>query len=821
MRVPLNWLKEYVNFEASVDELARRLTLGGVEVAAIERLGADWQGISVGEIVEVQKHPQADRLQIARVDCGSGEVRLSVTGAPNVQPGQRGQKVAVAKPGARLYSGHDSSHGTFIVAPTRLRGVDSEVVLCSEKELGLSDDHSGILFLEPDAPLGRPLSKLMGDTVVDLELTPNLARCLSIIGLAREVAALLDAELVISEPRCRSEGVPIADRVEVEIADADLCARYTAMLIEGIQNGPSPAGMRRRLQLAGMRPINAIVDITNYVMLEWGQPLHAFDFDILRDRAAGKIPQITIRRARAGETITTLDGVARTLDEQTLLIADEQGPIAIAGVMGGLETEVSGKTRAVLLESANFNNINNRRTAQRLKLTSEASLRFTRGVPAELTLRAARRASELMRQHAQGVIAGGAVDLYPRRGRKVQITLEPREVKRILGLSLSKTRITTALRKLDFQCEPDGKALKVTVPWHRLDVEIPADVIEEIARVIGYDRLPEALIAESSPLGQTSAGVEPEEQVRDLLVSCGLTEVITYSLSNPAVDAQLYPAGKAPTADQYLKLANPLSSERAYLRRSLMAQLLETVAQNLRHHEQVLIFEIGRVYLPETVAPDGLPNEPRRLGLALSGPRHPPSWNETPAELDFFDLKGVMATLLQRLGISAVRSVPLSQWPFHPGRAAELRINATSLGCFGEVHPEVAERFKLKGQTMLAELDLEALLGQSAQGPRRYQPSPRFPAVAQDLAIMLSEAIPAAQVEELIWKAGRPLLSEIRLFDVYQGEQVPAGQRSLAYSLRYLALDRTLTDEEVQAVHVKIETTLARELGAKVRGVES
>jgi phenylalanyl-tRNA synthetase beta chain len=820
MRVPLSWLRDYVEFEATADELARRLTLGGLEVAAIERLGADWQGISVGEIVEVEKHPQADRLQIARVDCGSGEVRLSVTGAPNVEPGQHGQKVAVAKPGARLHSGHDSANETFIVAPTRLRGVDSEIVLCSEKELGLSDDHTGILLLDSEAPVGQPLNDLLGDTVFELELTPNLSRCLSVIGLTREIGGLLDGRLKLSEPRCKAEGAPLAGRVEVEIVDADLCARYTAMLIENVSNGQSPAWMRRRLQLAGMRPINTIVDITNYVMLEWGQPLHAFDFDILRERADGKAPRITIRRARAGETITTLDGVARTLDKETLIIADERGPIAIAGVMGGLETEVSEKTRAVLLESANFDNINNRRTAQRLKLTSEASLRFTRGIPSELTLRAARRAVELMREHAQGVIAEGVVDVYPRKQRQVQITLEPREVKRILGLPLSKSRITTALLKLDFKCEPDGKALRVTVPWHRLDVEIPADVIEEIARVIGYDRLPEALIAESPPMGQSSAGVEREETVRDLLVSCGLTEVITYSLSNPAADAQLYPTDRAPLGDKYLKLANPMSSERAYLRRSLMAQLLETVAENQRHHERVLIFEIGRVYLPEKVASDGLPSEPRRLSLALSGPRHPLSWNEAPSELDFFDLKGIIITLLQGFGVSAATFAPITQWPFHPGRAAELRINDVALGSFGEVHPEVAERFKLKGQTMLAELDLEALLARSAEVIRHYQPSPRFPVVAQDLAIILPENIPAARVEALIWRAGQPLLSEIRLFDVYKGEQVPAGQRSLAYSLHYLAPDRTLTDEEVQAVHAKIQTTLARELGAKVRGVE-
>jgi phenylalanyl-tRNA synthetase beta chain len=825
VRVPLRWLSEYVDFDASVEELTRRLTHAGLEVAAIERFGTDWQGIVIGEIVEVRDHPQADRLRIAQVDCGSS-VKLSVTGAPNVRAGQRGLKVAVAKPGARLYSGHASAKEIFTVEPAQVRGVASEVVLCSEKELGISDDHTGILLLDSNASVGRPLTELLGDTVLELELTPNLARCLSVIGVAREISALLNGRaLKIGAPQCRAAGPSIDERAEVEIADEKLCARYTAMLIEGVQNGPSPTWLRWRLQLAGMRPINVLVDITNYAMLEWGQPLHAFDYDALCARARDGLPRITVRRARNGEKITALDGVERPLNDESLVIADERGPIAIAGVMGGRETEVSEKTRAVLLESACFDRTSIRRTAQQLKLHSEASLRFGRGIPAELALRAARRAADLMRQHARGTVAQGVVDAYPHKQPTMEISLEPQEVKRLLGLSLDKRRITSALRALDFTVEREGRALRVTVPWHRLDVEIPADLIEEIARVIGYAQLPETLIAEPPPSHRPQVDLPLEEGVRDLLVGAGLTEVITYSLTDPTADAKLYPAGEV-LHEEYLGLTNPLSSERAYLKRSLMAQLLATVAENQRHRERVAIFEIGHVYLPRSDATDGLPDEPRRLALALAGPRRPPAWNEPSVEVDFFDLKGIIDELAQRLGLCGSFS-PIARWPFHPGRAAELRIDGVSLGYLGEVHPEVGERFELRGRTMLAELDLEMLLAKSAVGAngrsalRRYQPAPRFPAIQQDLAIVLDERIPASRIEALIRQAGQPLLSAIHLFDVYRGDQIPAGQRSLAYSLQYRAPDRTLTDQEVQAVQAKIQAALAQELGAKVRGAES
>ncbi|NLE76118.1 MAG: phenylalanine--tRNA ligase subunit beta, partial [Chloroflexi bacterium] len=448
MRVPLSWLREYVDVTLDVDELAERLTLAGLEVGAVERVGADWarDKIFVAQVVGVRPHPNADRLTLVTVDYGQGRQQEMVTGAPNVRVGDQGQKVVFAAEGARLIDGHADDGRILTLKPTRIRGVLSAGMVCSEKELGLGTSHEGILILPDDAPVGTPLADYLGDTVLDIDLTPNLARCLSIVGVAREVAALIGQTVRLPSTDWLAEGAPIAGRVEVVIEDPQLCNRYVAALIQGVSFGPSPYVMQRRLLLAGMRPINAVVDVTNYVMLEWGQPLHAFDYRRLRNRQGqtideagpdGEPPAITVRRARSSETMVTLDGVHRALTPDMLVIADGVGPVAIAGVMGGLETEVTDQTTDILLESANFDFINNRRTAQALRLPSEASYRFGRGIPASLGWPAAHRAAELMRRLAGGVIADGVVDAYPVPQRKVAVEITQAEVQRILGVPLS------------------------------------------------------------------------------------------------------------------------------------------------------------------------------------------------------------------------------------------------------------------------------------------------------------------------------------------------------------------------------------------------
>ncbi|MBC7243505.1 MAG: phenylalanine--tRNA ligase subunit beta, partial [Anaerolineae bacterium] len=634
MRVPLSWLKEYVDIgDITVDELAERLTLAGLEVVGIERIGDWWDRdkIFVGQIVRVDPHPNADRLTLPTVEYGGPEPITVVTGAPNIRVGDAGQKVALALAGAVLIDGYAEDRRKTTLKPTKIRGVRSAGMVCSERELGLSDSHEGILILPDDAPVGMPLADYLGDVVLDLDLTPNLARCFSMIGVAREVAALLGRPLRVEEPTMEATGPSIEGQIDLEIADPDLCARYTAALIKGVKIGPSPWWMQRRLTLAGMRPINNIVDITNYVMLEWGQPLHAFDYHALRPRP-GKThpPAIIVRRARPGEKMTTLDGVERQLTGDMLLICDGAGPVAIAGVMGGLESEVTDQTTDILLESANFDAINNRRTAQALRMSTEASARFGRGIAPSMTVRAARRAAQLMRELAGGEIAQGLADLYPRPQETVVVTFTTAEVERILGVHMSVEEIVDILRRLEFQCRVEGETIHATVPDHRLDVRIPADIMEELARVYGYDRIPSTLLADELPPQRRFHQLETEEFIRDVLAGCGLQEVITYSLTSLEVEGRLYPEGESPRPEDFIRLANPLSSEREYLRRSLKASLLSTVASNLRHTPQVGIFEIAAVFEP---APgELLPREPMRLALAMAGPRQPLAWHPPAPE---------------------------------------------------------------------------------------------------------------------------------------------------------------------------------------------
>jgi phenylalanyl-tRNA synthetase beta chain len=741
-----------------------------------------------------------------------------VTGAPNIKVGDRGLKVAFAREGAKLIDGYSEKRRYVTLKPTKIRGVLSAGMVCSEKELGLSDEHEGILLLHDEAPLGVPLQDYLGETVLDIELTPNLGRCLSIIGVAREVAALTDQPLRLTDPTMTAEGPSIAGHVEIEIPDPDLCSRYSATLIKGVKVGPSPTWMQQRLRAAGMRPLNSIVDITNYVMLEWGQPLHAFDYHKLRGRKEGEKPIIIVRRAKQGEKITTLDGVERDLSSDMLLITDGGGPVAVAGIMGGLESEVTQSTEDVLLEAASFNNLNNRRTSELLKLPSEASLRFGRGVPPGTTVLAARRASELMRQLAGGVIAAGIADAYPREQPVVTVDLAPKEVNRLLGMKVSPQRIVDLLESLGFSCEA-GKSsppIHVTVPYYRLDVALPADLVEEVARVVGYDNIPSALLRDELPPQQRNPSLENEQTVRDILVGCGLSEVITYSMTNMESVSKLDSERRAVDPADYVQLANPLTSEREYMRRTLMHSLLETVHDNLRFTDQAAIFEIARVYLPQ---PDqDLPAEPRRLGIAMAGPRHTASrFNHSDEVLDFYDLKGIAETLLERLHLTDC-SFAVTQHPvFQGNRVAELLVGNTEVGVMGEVHPLVREHFDLAVQRVcLLELDLEVLFAQIPSS-YYYQPVPRFPAVTEALALIVDEAVPAAQVRDAISKAGGRLLQRVHLFDVYRGAQIPAGKKSLAYTLTYQATDRTLTDKTVDKLRLRIQKNLGKQFGAQLR----
>ena len=833
MKVPISWLKEYVDIDTGIDELAERLTLAGLEVGAVEHLGDWWdrEKIVVGEVVEVRSHPNADRLVLVDVAYGSDEPEQCVTGAPNLFPykgaGPVSLKVAFAMEGAELYDGHKEGFVKTRLKPAKIRGIRSRSMVCSEKELGISEEHEGIMFLPDDAPVGMALADYLGDTVLDLDLTPNLARCFSMVGVAREVAALTGGSLRYPSTNWQTAGTPASELARVEIEDPHLCSRYIAAIIRDVEIGPSPEWMQEWVRRAGMRPISNIVDITNFVMLEWGQPLHAFDYDKLVARADGEVPTIIVRRAEDGETMKTLDGVVRTFSDETLLICDTRGPIAVAGVMGGYDTEISEDTRNILLESANFDLVSVRRTTQALKLPSEASARFGRGIHPDLAAPAVRRASELMRVLAGGTIAPGLVDEYPVKPVPVVIDLTTSEVERSLGIHFDLDAIASILEPLEFRCEPISEdALRVTVPNHRLDCEYPADLIEELVRIYGYDRIPLTEMADRLPPQRSNRALQLEEKVRDILVGCGLQEVITYSLTNLDQEAALDPSVTADDldSDSYITLANPITQERSVMRHSLLVTGLETAAANLRFCDRVEIFEVGRVFLPETG--EELPAEPRRLSMVVTGLRSERHWLETEGpDLDFFDLKGVVEALLARLHVAGAVFESAEHPTFQEGRTAKILLEdpersseqSVVLGFLGEIDPVVRDGFGLPDRRVAAaELDLEVLL---AHVPETWfvEPITPYPAALQDLAVIVEDQVPAGTVEKLIAESGGFLLKDVSLFDVYRGDPVPEGKKSLAFALSFQAPDKTLRDDIVAKQVQRIVQRLKKELGAELR----
>ena len=827
MRVPISWLKEFVDVPVPVPELADRLTFAGLEVAAVERIGLpgsalpwDRERLLVGRIREVTAHPNADRLVLATVEYGTERVKTVVTGAPNLTIGDSGQKVAFALEGARLWDAYAETRQPLTLKGRKVRGVYSDGMVCSERELGLSEAHEGILLLDDDAPVGTPLADYLGDEVLELEILPNMARCLSVLGVAREVAALTNGRARVPQPTMLAEGEPIAGKIHVTIADPALSARYTATLITGVGIGPSPGWLQRRLRLAGVRPINNVVDVTNYVMLEWGQPLHAFDYDALVRRAKG-VPEITVRPAHPRETLVTLDGVTRTLTPDRLVIADTAGAIAVAGVMGGAETEVTDGTTAILLESANFHFVSIRKTMQALKLPSEASIRFGRGVPPAVAEPAAMRATELIRTLAGGTVAAGIADCYPAPQVPVVVSLSTEDAKRILGMDMAREEMARILTALEFTCEPEGETvLRVTAPVSRLDIGIGVigvhDLLEEIARIFGYDRIPVTDLADTLPPQRNNTTVEREDRVRDLLTVTGLQEIVTYRLTTPEREAMLAP-GAAVGGEPCVRLANPVSAERTAMRRTLAAGILDAMAQNARNRDRLCFFELGPVFLP--VGGEALPTEPRRLGIGMAGPVAPASWREQePARIDFFSLKGVVEALLTGLQLSEVTFDPVSHPLFAPGRSARVAVLGAAVGVLGEIHPQVRAAFDLAvSPVCLAELDLDRLLARMASS-YPVRPVPRFPPVLEDVALVVEEAVPASALSAAIRAAGGPLLADVRLFDVYRGEQLASGKKSLAFSLSFQAADRTLTDAEVEAEKRRILEAVSRELGALLRG---
>ncbi len=813
MRVPLKWLSEFVVIEVPLEDLLERLPAAGIEVGEVERFGADWdrERILVGEITAVRQHPNADRLTLATVAYGGGRTIEVVTGAPNITIGMSGVMVPLALSGARLVDAYAPEGGFTVLKPSKIRGVRSEGMVCSEKELGISTEHGGILILPGDAEPGTPLVDYLGDTILHVELTPNLSHCLSLAGIAREIAAMGCGTLV-ERPDSFVEGKDVAaDQIAVRIEAPDLCGRYCAAVVGGVTIGSAPFAMRHRLRLAGIRPINNVVDATNYVMWETGQPLHAFDLDTLRAETGSATPVIVVRPSREGEGMTTLDAVERPLVAGTLLICDGAGPVALAGVMGGLQSEVTEKTGRVLIEAAQFDRTSIRVTAIGQRLPSEASLRFGRGVPAAGSLHAARRAAELMRLHAGGSISRGVVDVYPRPQQVRTVLLPEGEIERVLGTRIPAEEVRRILVSLGCTVTPGSGGLAVEVPPTRLDLAIPADLVEEVARITGYQRIPSAPMSGEFAPPRPNPEMDAEDRARDALVACGLTEVITYSLTDPAWCMRL---GIEADVSGFVCLANPMTGDRTHLRRHILPGLLETLRYNLRYVDRVAIFELARVYLPSERQ---LPEEPRRLALLLSGTSSPPWWgNQTPPPFDFFHAKGILETLAERLNVGPLSFAPYEGSPYQSGRAAVVSRGDETVGTFGELDPSLRHVFDLpERRVVLGEFDSAALLAGSGLGA--YRSLSRFPALTQDLAIVCPEDLPAAQVEETVRAAAGALLASLRLFDVYRGEPLPAGMRSLAFTLAFQAADRTLAEEDILPVRARIIAALKDTHGVDLR----
>jgi phenylalanyl-tRNA synthetase beta chain len=857
MKVPLQWLADHVDLsDIPLPDLVDRLTLGGLEVTGVRFYGLpappglkakqldpgppwDPDKVLTAHVRQIDRHPNADKLKLVTLDYGAAAPKTVVTGAPNIAVGTSGQKVILGLRGSRYFTEEEdkATRQTRKVIktlePRALRGIDNDAMCMSNFELGISDEHEGIILLEPDAPVGVPAAEFLGDAVLEIDVLPNMARALSMIGVAREVAALFGRTARVPRHEPQTAGESVEGKVRVEIADPKLSARYSAMLIRDVTVGPAPGWVQRRLTYAGMRPINNIVDATNYAMLEWGQPLHAFDYDVLVRRAGGRPPTITVRPAKEGEILKTLDGQDRTLTPETLVIADTAGAMALAGVMGGLETEVTESTRNVLLESASFDPVSIRRTAHRFTLFSEASTRFSRGVHPEVVLPAARHAARLMAESAGGTVLAGVVDNYPAPVPTQVVTLPRREIRRLLGIDLPDAEVERILTALQFSLLKTDDGWKVTVPLTRLDIQAgAADLIEELVRVKGYDRLPATLLSGELPPQRNNRPLALEDAVRDTLATAGLQECVTYSLTGKIQEANPQDEQKKVWHEKeanlgivgpWVELVNPISPERSVMRKSLLTNLLEAAVENLKHTDAVKLFEIGSVYLPK---PGGrLPAEPRRLAIVLSGRRRTESWDDPhgaqATALDFYDLKGVIERLAAALHLPAVTFRATRDVPFlHPGRAAELSVGGKRVGVFGELHPRAVLAFfgpqSAERVVVAADLDLEAIL---AAVPERfaYTPVPEAPPALRDIAVVVDESLPNEAVVSEIRAAGGELLTDVRLFDVYHGESIPPGKKSLAYALTYQA-DRTLKDTEIDQAHKRVENRLQHVLKAAIRG---
>lgn len=797
MDVPMSWLKEYAKVTAPIGEFVEDITMTGSKVEGVTVMGGELKNIVTGRINSIAKHPDADKLVVCKIDIGSGKELTIVTGAPNVK---EGDYVPVALDNSVIAGGKEIHTGS-------LRGVESEGMLCSIEELGC-DRHDfpeapeyGIYIFPEPVELGKDVVDVMDlkDEVVEYEITSNRPDCFSILGIAREAAATYKLPFLYPEIKVKEEAEGrTEDLISVDIMNPTLCPRYVARAVKNVKIGPSPRWMRKRLRAAGVRPINNIVDITNYVMLEMGQPMHAFDVDTIKDR------HIIVRNAKEGETITTLDGQVRNLDPSMLVISDPEKAVAIAGVMGGENSMISESAEAVLFESANFEGSNVRITAKKVGLRTDASSKFEKGLDPNLALEAVNRAAQLVEELGCGQIVPGIVDCYPNKRESWELSYSPEWINKFLGTDISEEEMQRTFERLEMKVDPVQH--KVVVPTFRPDLEAQADLAEEVARFYGYDKIQPTLASGTPTVGKKTYSQNITTLVKDTMIAEGLCEAMTYSFESPKVFDKLLIPADSPLR-RTVTISNPLGEDFSVMRTVSINGILNSLSTNYnRRNESAGLFEVAKVYLPKSLPLTELPDEVPTLTVGMYG------------KMDFYDLKGIVEHLMSVLGIGDKAEYEAEtglSW-MHPGRTASVTINGKKVGYLGELHPAVAKNYEIGTKAYLAVLNMEELIDASNL-VSVYQPLPKFPAITRDIAMLVKEDVTVKQIADEIRKNGGAYLESATLFDVYQGEQIEAGYKSVAYSISFRSADRTLADADVAEAMQAILDGLAKELGAQLR----
>lgn len=787
MKLPLSWLKDYMNIDGIENaEYMHKMTMSGSIVEGIENAAAEIKNVVTGKILKIEKHPDADKLVVCMVDVGEDAPIQIVTGAPNVF---EGAVIPVAKHKSTLPGGVKITKG-------KLRGVESFGMMCSTDELGISEERAtGILILPEDTPIGEDIAEVLhlNENVAEFEITSNRPDCMSIIGLARETAATFNRPISIKKPEVTENSENVTDYASVEIRNPELCSRYVGRVVKNVKIAPSPEWMQRRLKSCGIRAINNVVDITNYIMLEYGQPMHAYDLD----HVEGK--KIIVRCAEDGEQLETLDDQPRTLASSMIVISDEKRAIGVAGVMGGANSEVCDDTTTILFESANFNAAAVRRGAKGLGMRTDASALFEKGLDSENCLPAINRACELMTELGAGEVVGGVIDEYPVKKPQTVLDFEPEKMNAFLGMDISEGEMKEMLSRLEFEVK-DGK---VYVPTFRADIEGMADIAEEVARIYGYDRIPTTMMKGEMVAGGKTPRQKLEDTVRENLAASGLYEIITYSFIDPKENAM---AG-IPEGDErynFVRITNPLGEENSVMRTDMTSSVLKTLRTNhARRNSQAAVFEIGTIFTP--VEGRELPDETKQIALGMYG------------EYDFYAIKGILESLFEAVGIYGCEFKACGDNPtYHGGRCARIYKKDKYLGIIGQIHPAVCASFKLDTEVYAAVIDFEAL-AELADMSRHYAPLPKFPAVTRDIAVTVDKTVEVGQIVKIIEAQGSDIIEDCKLFDIYEGVQVGRDKKSVAYSITFRSAEKTLTDEDVNPVIDRILKQLEEKLGAQLR----